>query len=137
MASTIMKKAKVESPELEKKVNQSVEDWDQEEEQEQQPRKRNPDYICDVVGKDIYFPSYSAPWYHRGDKLFVTRYFPHLKLVVDFPQSEQEDKIKREVIVKDGHKYLSVLPGERLTIEQFKERVNRVLGKKTKKKEVK
>jgi hypothetical protein len=137
MAFTATKRAKVESPEPINKVNQTVEDWDQEEEQEAQPTKRNPDYICQVVGKDIYFPSYSAPWFFKGNKLFVTRYFPHLKLAVDFPLSESEFNIKKDVIVKDGHKYLGVLPGERLTIEQFTERLNKVLGKKPKTKGVK
>jgi hypothetical protein len=102
----------------------------------QNSRSRGPDEIDEVLGS----PHYLTPYYdkalrdailgpHARDLVPVTRYYPSLKppVVVDF--EPQHDKFfvdqKRHHFMVLGVVYIPVFLGERLTKEQFAERVKR------------
>ena len=88
--------------------------------------KRDPDLINSVIGSTVYFVRYNHPtWFDKksGEEIEVDRYYPHKKIVVDFPRSKEEVEVKKRFFKEKGIKFICVAPGESMTVDDFKTRL--------------
>ena len=90
---------------------------------------RDPDTVNELVGATVYLRNFSDSAWKMSkltQPLFVSRYYFHEKLIVDFPATEQELEDKKRLFARLKVKYFYVAPTETLTAEAFKARLKEI-----------
>lgn len=112
----------------ERRPHRTLDDWDRQE-QAERSITRPPDDISEWVGISCYYPDYSDPIWRDDflkDPETVTRFYPHEKLIVDLPDT-QEDTLRRiDLFERLGIKYMYINVDEELDEDRFKRRLKRV-----------
>ena len=99
----------------------SEEDWKKQEREERQA-ERPTDEVSTALGSPIFLSPYSAPEWTQprtGKRLTVSRWYPHLKVAVDFPRTEADEHEKRAFFDGRGVKAIIVPLGGSLNVSEL------------------
>lgn len=103
-------------------------DWEDQEENELNIPTR-PDYFSDWIGTHSHRENYyDALWRKswRDDPETVSRYYPHEKLIMDLPETDEDLQRRIEMFEQLGIRYMYLHPGEELDETEFKKRLKRI-----------
>lgn len=110
------------------KPHRTLKDWDRQERYEKNVT-RPPDDISEWVGVWFHYTDYAQlTWRDDPSKEpeVVSRFYPHERLIVDLPDT-QEDTLRRiDLFDRLGIKYMYVDAEEEMDEAQFKRRLKRV-----------
>jgi len=123
---------RAKAPKQAKRPARSTKDWKDEEENEGASRSLrgpqgghplSPEQI--VVGDNYSIGNWGAPnWLDdEGNRLTVAIWFPTQNAAIDYPEDEDELKVKRAVFKKLKVPYVGVLPGQPLQVEEARKQL--------------